>query len=137
MTRFKDFIIFGIHSIIKKEGINVMEIIGEKLADVIKKRRTLLQYTQEELGKKTGINRQMIGRIENNKYIPSMQQLSNLSDALDFNIGEVIGEKKERNIFVAMMGEAQTENEKEWLEKMTSMMLCLRKHYRLRNAMYK
>ncbi|MCM3763049.1 helix-turn-helix domain-containing protein [Alkalihalobacillus oceani] len=110
------------------------KISAEKLGSLIVERRELAGYTQGDLGQKTDINRQIIGRIENKKHIPSIFQLNRLMDVLNFDLSEIAEEKEDRNVFVAMMGEAQTSNEKEWLEDMVSMMLCLRKHNRIRNA---
>lgn len=111
------------------------KISAEKLGNLIEEKRTHKGYTQEELGEKTKINRLIIGRIENKKHIPSISQLNSLMEVLNFDLNDISEEKEERNVFVAMMGEAQTSNEKEWLEDMISMMLCLRKHTRIRNAM--
>ena len=41
--------------------------------------------TQAQLSELTGINRTMIGRIENNDYIPTIEQLQALSEVLDFD----------------------------------------------------
>lgn len=110
-------------------------ISAEKLGSLIEEKRIQKGITQEELGDQTQINRQIIGRMENKKHIPSIGQLNSIMDVLDFDLNDISEEKEERNVFVAMMGEAQTSNERAWLEDMTSMMLCLRKHTRIRNAM--
>mgnify|MGYP000849426945 FL=1 len=42
--------------------------------------------TQAQLSELTGINRTMIGRIENNDYIPTIEQLQTLGEILNFDI---------------------------------------------------
>ncbi|TFJ93432.1 helix-turn-helix transcriptional regulator [Lentibacillus salicampi] len=111
------------------------KISAEKLGNLVEEKRLEKGFTQEQLGEKAKINRQIIGRIENNKHVPSITQLNNLMDVLNFNLHDLTDEKEESNVFVAMMGKAETPNEKKWLEDMTAMMLCLRKHVRIRNAM--
>lgn len=110
------------------------KISTEKLGSVIIKKREQLNLTQEELGEKTNINRQMIGRIENKNHIPSIEQLNRLMSVLNFDLSDVTESEQEKNVFLAMMGKAETSNDKEWLDEMISMMLCLRKHSRIRNA---
>ena len=46
-----------------------------RLADVVRQGRAQGRLTQEQLASLTGINRTMIGRIEKENYIPSVQQL--------------------------------------------------------------
>lgn len=113
----------------KKKKISI-----DLLASVIGTKRKGLNLTQEDLGNKTGINRQIIGRIETKKHMPSLEQLNNLLDFLEIEFEEIVEEKSENEIFLAMMGEAKTIEEQEWFEKMISMMLCIRKHERLRRA---
>jgi len=112
------------------------KISSERLGSLIIEKREYLGLTQEELGEKTGINRQIIGRIEKSKHIPSIIQLNSIMSVLDFDLNQISEEQDEKNVFVAMMGKAETSNDKEWLEDMVSMMLCLRKHTRIRNAMH-
>ena len=44
----------------------------EKMVSTILDRRKAMGMTQAQLAKATGINRVMIGRIENEDYIPSI-----------------------------------------------------------------
>lgn len=69
----------------------------ELLAEKILKRRKVFGLTQAQLAEKTGINRLMIGRIENQEYTPSIEQLENLSEVLQFDPTELFitqGENK-------------------------------------------
>ena len=56
------------------------------LAETIKSNRIEKGITQEQLCKKTGINRNMIGRIERMDYIPTIPQLEKLAEVLDFDV---------------------------------------------------
>lgn len=107
------------------------QISVERLAELVKKQRG--DRTQGEMEALTGINRQVIGRIESGKHVPSVPQLNKLLDVLNIDFSDII-EVKDQNVFVAMMGEAKTAAEKEGFEKMVSMMLCLRKYERLKDV---
>ncbi len=60
------------------------------LAKTVSARRKALKMTQLHLSKATGINRALISRLENGLYTPSVDQLLALSDALRFDISEVL-----------------------------------------------
>ena len=52
--------------------------------------------TQSKLAEATGINRSMIGRLENGEYTPSIDQLQALSEVLSFDISDLwVDERKE------------------------------------------
>jgi transcriptional regulator with XRE-family HTH domain len=114
-------------------GIMKKNISIEKLGELVRKRRVHMGYSQEKLEELTGINRQMIGRIELSKHIPSVSQLNQLMSTLDLGFDEITEEEKP-NVFVAMMGEAKSEKEQQGFERMISMMLCLRKYERLKRV---
>lgn len=104
----------------------------QKLGQLVSEKRKILNMTQDNLGEVTNINRQIIGRIELGKAIPSMQQLNALLEVLDIDIEDIIISDDEKDVFMAMRGEAKTAEERKGLERMISMMLCLKKHDRLR-----
>lgn len=56
------------------------------IAETISKYRKSKNLTQLELSRLTGLNRATIGRIENGSYMPSINQLQDLANALDFDI---------------------------------------------------
>lgn len=56
----------------------------DELVLTIQTKRKALGLTQASLAKATGINRVMIGRIENKEYVPSIAQLERLGEALGF-----------------------------------------------------
>lgn len=104
-----------------------------KLAQMIQEKRKDKGFSQDKLGELTGINRQVIGRIELGKSVPSIQQLDVVLDILEIDFESIVKVNDEKDVFIAMRGEARTEEERIGLEKMISMMLCLKKHDRLRS----
>lgn len=56
---------------------------NETLGDFIQKCRQQYGWTQEELGWRTGITREHVGRIERDKCVPSAQTLYDLEKALN------------------------------------------------------
>ena len=75
---------------------NMKKLNTKKMVDMIVNRRKSKNLTQAQLSKLTGINRTMIGRIENEDYIPSIEQLQSLGEILEFEIVDLFeSEKKE------------------------------------------
>lgn len=104
----------------------------KKLAETVTKLREEKGYTKEELGNLTSINRIMIGRIEREDYMPSIIQLEELGNVLEFNIVDMFVEKEETNSFVALRSETLNDNEKEGVDKLFKMMISLRQQIMLR-----
>lgn len=65
----------------------------ELLADTIRRRRKDKGLTQNELADLVKINRSMVGRIENGSYIPAIDQLERLGEALEFEPVELFQEE--------------------------------------------
>ncbi len=55
------------------------------LADTVVSRRKALKITQAQLAKSTGIHRGLLSRLESHDYTPSIDQLSALAEALNFD----------------------------------------------------
>lgn len=104
----------------------------KKLAETVKERREKRDWTQKDLGEITGINRVMIGRIENENFIPSILQLEALANTLNFDILDIFVEKQQNNSFVALRSEALTDTEREGVDTLFRMMLALRQQIVLR-----
>ena len=62
------------------------KLSNQLLADTISAKRKELNLTQARLSEFTGINRSMIGRIENLEYTPTINQLEKLAEVLDFDL---------------------------------------------------
>ncbi|WP_298483032.1 nucleotide sugar dehydrogenase [uncultured Ruminococcus sp.] len=58
----------------------------DKLVDTIHTLRKEKGLTQAQLADATGINRAMIGRIENKDYIPTVEQMQTLGEVLGFEV---------------------------------------------------
>lgn len=69
----------------------------EKLAATLLDKRKALALTQAQLAEKTNINRLIIGRIENQTHIPSIEQLESLSEVLAFDLTELFVEQQINN----------------------------------------
>lgn len=69
------------------------------LAETIKNKRTEKGITQEQLCEKTGINRNMIGRIERMDYIPTIPQLEKLAEVLGFEVDRLFVENNQPTDF--------------------------------------
>lgn len=67
----------------------------ENLSKVIKNKREKLNLSQSQLAKKTNINRAMISKIENGSYMPSIPQLEDLMEVLNFDFEEIRENAKE------------------------------------------
>ena len=62
---------------------------SELLAKTVLSRRKEQKLSQQNLSKKTGINRALISRIESCSFVPSVEQLENLAEALNFDLTEL------------------------------------------------
>lgn len=64
----------------------------DKLVETIHSLRKKKGYTQAQLAQATGINRAMIGRIENKDYLPTIEQLQTLAETLGFEVVDMFVE---------------------------------------------
>lgn len=62
----------------------------KQLGKMIKTSRENKNISQQDLSKKTKINRAMISKIESGKYIPSIEQLDSLQKELNFSIDDIL-----------------------------------------------
>ena len=79
-----------------------------KLSDVLKQKRNEKNITQEQLCKRTRINRNMIGRIERMTYIPTIPQLEKLAEVLSFDIEELFVDDNRLGVYTAFRGSNMT-----------------------------
>lgn len=67
----------------------------DKLVNTVINERKAKGLTQVQLAEATGINRAMIGRLENSDYIPSIDQLQRLGENLGFEVTDLfVGEEE-------------------------------------------
>lgn len=64
------------------------------LADTVKKKRKARNLTQAQLAEQTGINRSIIGRLENETFKPSIDQLEALAQVLNFEVTDLYVESE-------------------------------------------
>ena len=120
----------------------VLEVIRMKrlsladLAETIKSNRIEKGITQEQLCKKTGINRNMIGRIERMDYIPTIPQLEKLAEVLDFDVDRFFVENNQSTVFTAFRGSKLSDEERAGAEHLMEMMLAARQQIMLRKALH-
>lgn len=68
----------------------------ETLSNILVTARAKNKLSQSQLSELTGINRLMIGKIENRKYTPSIDQLQSLAEVLNFEISDLFIEEKKK-----------------------------------------
>ena len=73
------------------------KISYQKMANMIIAKRKEKKLTQAQLAEMTGIHRAMVSRIEAQEYIPSINQLQSIAEALDFEVTDLF-EKEENTV---------------------------------------
>ncbi|HBN55674.1 MAG TPA: XRE family transcriptional regulator [Lachnospiraceae bacterium] len=106
----------------------------KKMIDIVKQLRKSKDLTQEQLSVETGINRQMIGRLEKGEYMPSIPQLEKLAEVLEFDIPDLYVES-DPMIYTAFRGSGITKEEKDGIEHMFDMMMASKQQLLLRKVM--
>lgn len=111
----------------------MQKLSAETLAETVKAKRKEKRLTQEQLSEVTGINRVIIGRIEQQKFVPSISQLESLAGVLDFDLTDMFIEHDEINNFVALRSEVLSEQEKQGVDNLFKMMLTLKQQILIRS----
>lgn len=70
------------------------KISYQKMADLVITKRKEKKLTQAQLAEMTGIHRAMISRLEALDYIPSIDQLQAIAEALGFEVTDLFEEEK-------------------------------------------
>lgn len=109
---------------------------SSKLSDLLKQKRSEKNITQEQLCERTGINRNMIGRIERMTYIPTIPQLEKLAEALSFDIEGLFVNDNKPIVYTAFRGSHMTEEERGGADHLMDMMLAAKQQIMLRKALY-
>lgn len=73
-----------------------MKLSSKRLAETVKSQRAALKLKQSDLSKRTGINRALLSRLENEEFTPSVDQLYALSEALQFDVRSVLVNESQR-----------------------------------------
>lgn len=106
----------------------------EKMVKIVKELRKEKDLTQEQLSSVTGINRQMIGRLEKSEYMPSISQLEKLAEVLQFDILDLYVDN-EPMIYTAFRSSSMSDEEREGVDHMFEMMMASKQQLLLRKAM--
>lgn len=106
----------------------------EKLIVIVKQLRKKRALTQEQLSEETGMNRQMIGRLEKGKYMPSITQLEKLAEVLGFDITDLYVEN-EPMVYTAYRSSSMSKEEREGVDHVFEMMMASKQQLLLRKAM--
>ena len=69
------------------------KISYQKMADLVIAKRKEKKLTQAQLAEMTGIHRAMISRLEALDYIPSIDQLQAIAEALGFEVTDLFEEE--------------------------------------------
>ena len=70
----------------------------DKLISTVQARRKALGLTKKDLSEKCGMNRTMISHMENHNYVPSIKQLQDLAEALEFDPTDVFAEEHRAHV---------------------------------------
>lgn len=117
------------------EGEIAMKRLSQgKMVETVKQMRKLKGLTQEQLSIETGMNRQMIGRLENSEYMPSISQLEKLAEILGFDIPDLYVDS-EPMIYTAFRSSSMSKEEKEGVDHMFEMMMASKQQLLLRKVM--
>lgn len=106
------------------------------LSDTIKNQRNIKNITQEQLCDQTGINRNMIGRIERMDYIPTIPQLEKLAEALSFSVEALFVDESRPTVYTAFRGSNMTNEEKMGTNHLMDMMVAAKQQIVLRKALH-
>ena len=113
----------------------MMHLSLNRLSHLLKQKRNEKKITQEQLCEKTGINRNMIGRIERMTYIPTIPQLEKLAEVLAFHIEELFVEDHNPGVYTAFRGSYMTSEERRGAEHLMDMMVAAKQQIMLRKAL--
>lgn len=69
----------------------------EKLSNIVRSNRKKLHISQEQLSKRSGINRALLSKLENNLFTPSIEQLESLGNILQFDYIDLFEKEESSN----------------------------------------
>lgn len=106
-----------------------------RLSELLRQKRNEKNITQEQLCERTGINRNMIGRIERMTYIPTIPQLEKIAEVLSFDLETLFVDDNKPSVYTAFRGSHMTEEERKGAEHLLDMMLAAKQQIMLRKAL--
>ena len=93
----------------QKESAQLAKRLGKKIAE----RRNHLEWTQDQLAERVGVDAETISRFERGANLPSLPTLDRLSTALQTDIGELMSK-------VPVTGKGDASKISAWIEKLSA-----------------
>ncbi|KJS21726.1 MAG: hypothetical protein VR72_09580 [Clostridiaceae bacterium BRH_c20a] len=110
--------------------------------DISKLSEICLQYkkennlTQLEMAELLSINNQIYGKIERGQHLPKLDQIEKILEVTGKEFVDIIETGIKKDVFVALKGEAKSDEEIKVFEGLIEMILCLDKHKNIRENNY-
>lgn len=110
--------------------------------DISKLSEICLQYkkennlTQLEMAELLSINNQIYGKIERGQHLPKLDQIEKILEVTGKEFTDIIETGIKKDVFVALKGEAKSDEEIKAFEGLIEMILCLDKHKNIRENNY-
>lgn len=92
--------------------------------------------TQVEMANRLSINNQIYGKIERGQHLPKLDQLEKILEITGKSFNDIIEKYNKPDVFLALKGEAKTQEEKKIFDELIEMILCLDKHRNIRENNY-
>lgn len=92
--------------------------------------------TQVEMAKRLSINDQIYGKIERGQHLPKLDQIESILHLTNKTFVDIQEENCKQDVFLALKGEAKSEEEIKVLDELIGMIMCLDKHRNLRENSY-
>ena len=78
----------------KERYKNMKKFSMDLLIKTVKAQRDAHNFSQKDLAIKSGMNRTMVCHMESGEYTPSIKQIQDLAEVLDFDVTELFTEEK-------------------------------------------
>lgn len=114
-------------SIASRRSDTMQKISLKKIALICKTYRKDKDFNQNQMADILSINPQIYGKIEREQHLPKLDQIENILQVTQSTFDSILEDNKP-DVFIALKGEAKTENEKQIIDEMIEMILCLDKH---------
>ena len=106
----------------------------KKLAGICKLYRKENNLTQTKMAEILSINDQIYGRIEREQHLPRVEQIEKILEVTGSDVFDITETNTPQDVFVALKGEAKSDEEKMVFDRLIQMILCLEKHKYVREV---
>ena len=119
------------------KGVGVMSKIDiSKLSEICLQYKKENNLTQLEMAELLSINNQIYGKIERGQHLPKLDQIEKILEVTGKEFVDIIETGIKKDVFVALKGEAKSDEEIKVFEGLIEMILCLDKHKNIRENNY-